>query len=145
MYEMEGKGRESAELDFAKKIQEKVEQWESFGRWMYVKYVKGMPVIYCPLLWVDSMVSIYVKSDNWIPRLQDKMIQKLKRRYAEEEGIDPDHLIKEDSDRFFLKAWKEVQEMWKLFWETAIELSTALKFPFIVRVKPIDKKRIKPK
>jgi hypothetical protein len=32
------------------------------------------------------------------------MIQKLKRRYAEEEGIDPDHLIKEDSDRLFLKA-----------------------------------------
>ena len=145
MSKMEWSRKKEVENNFAEKIQDKIDQGESFGRWMYVKYVKWIPVIYCPLIWVESMVSIYVKSDDGIPRLQDKMIQKLKRKYAEDEWIDPDHLIKEDSERLFLKAGKEVQEMRKLFWDTAIELSWSLKFPFVVRIKPIDKKRIKPK
>lgn len=119
---------------------EKIKEKWSITKGMYVKYSKGLPVVYTPFQDIDSFCSIYCKWKDWIPLILDTMMKTFEEQLL-------DAYMKEKwntmSDRerieITVRAGRKAQEYRAAFWDAAKKVNESGTFPFVIRVRDMGK------
>jgi len=114
----------------------KEEKKQQVTKWLYIKESRGLPVLYVPLQDDGKFVSIYCKTKEWIPFIIEEMRRRLEKEVtASNPGL-------QDIEISY-KAAKQAYDIWNFFWNCCKAVGEEWRFPFIIRVRWLDKDKIK--
>jgi len=118
-----------------KKTKEAIEEKGSITKWMYIKESKWLPVIYTPFQDINAFCSIYCRGKDWIPLILDQMMHDLEEQFLSECEDWWAKLSERERLEITIKAWRQAQQIWNFFRDTAKKVNAWWRYPFIIRMR----------
>ena len=115
-------------------------QGEQLRRWLYVKLVKWIPVVYGNIPDTELFCNVYIKMVDGIPLILDRMRKNFEQAFLDQLWHEA---TEQESLEIILKAWRQALLYWNTVWDTAVEISSEWKTPFIIRFRTLDEEKIK--
>ena len=117
------------------KTEEAIQEKGSITKWMYVKESRWLPVIYTPFQDINAFCSVYCKCKEGIPLIINQMMHKLEEEILASKENKWADLSEREKLEVQIQAGRQAQKNWNFFWESAMEVNSFGKFPFIIRMR----------
>lgn len=132
----------TAKNKWPKVWEEKIKEINTITKWLYIKENRWLPILYTPLQKINAFCNVYCKWKDWIPYIQDVMMEELEKRELSKYPDNWEWLSKRELVEIKVAAWRETQRIWNFFWDCVKIVNKRWRSPFSVRLRHFNSDKI---